>query len=264
MTTLGGIANIVFSGKGPEEPKTVTILGDEKSGKSVLTTTLMDWPSEGAMPLVIAADARGVEACAEVGIEVPNLKVRDQPGAHIIDKMDGLIRSLRTKWRKFDPKNPKDFPFTSVVWDCASSYGQEAMRDIDEFNKNPDDRSDYKILANAFQRTFYGLRDLGVPVIIYAWWRHAHKDQDGKLDPGGAEVPGKWSKNLTGLSDVILILEKTNGTPNGKFLCSDDFDRKLHARMRQGTPAGGRYQSRLNPVEPANLGLVLAKLMRMI
>lgn len=263
MTTLGGISNIVFSGEVPEEPKIVTILGDEKSGKSVLTTQLMDWPEEGGRPLVLATDARGVESCAEVGVRVPNIKIRDQAGANIIQKMDGVIRDLRVKWKKFDPKNPTVFPFTTVVWDCASSFGQEAMRDIDEFNTNPDDRSDYKILGNAFQRVWYGLRDLGVPIIVYAWWRHAHKDQNGKLEVGGAEVPGKWSKSLTGLADQVLILEKSNGTPNGVYRCSDGFDRKLHTRMYQGTPAGGRYESRLEKVEEAHLGMVLAKLMKL-
>ena len=264
MTTLGGIANIVFSGEVPEEAKTITILGDEKSGKSVLTTQLMDWPSEGGRPLVLATDARGVEACAEVGVKVPNIKIRDQAGANIIEKMDGVIRDLRVKWRKFDPKNPTAFPFTTVVWDCASSYGQEAMRDIDEFNKNPDQRSDYAVLAASITRIFYGLRDLGVPVIIYAWWRKSQK-VDNRLEEGGAEIPGKkWSKAITGLADQVLILEKSNGTPKGEFLCPDGFDRKLHGRMYQGTPAGGRYQSRLNPVEPADLGTVLAKLMKLI
>ena len=115
---------------------------------------------------------------------------------------------------------------------------------------------------------FVGLKDLGVPVVFYAWWRHAQKIQvdktTSKFDPGGAEIPGQWSKSLTGLSDQILILEKSTGTPNSEFLCSDGFDRKLYTRTHKGTPAGGRYQSRLNEVEPANLGLVLAKLMRMI
>lgn len=268
MTTLGGIANIVFSGEGPEEPKIITVLGDEKSGKSVLTTQLMDWPAEGAKPLVIAADSRGVDACAEVGIRVPHVKLKDLPGSTIIEKADGLIRDLRVKWKKFNPENPSAFPFSTIVFDCASSYGQYAINAIDETNPNPDKRSDYGLLAESFRRIFVGLKDLGVPVIFYAWWRHAQKIQisktESKFDPGGAEIPGQWSKSLTGLSDQILILEKTTGTPNGPYLCSDGFDRKLYTRTHKGTPAGGRYQSRLNEIEPADLGTVLAKLMRMI
>lgn len=267
MTTIGGITNITLSGEGPEEPKIITVLGDEKSGKSVLTTQLMDWPSEGARPLVIAADSRGVDACAEVGVKVPHIKLRDLPGAHIVDKADGLIRDLRQKWRKFNPAKPDAFPFTTVVFDCASSYGQYAITAIDEFNANPDKRSDYNLLAESFRRIFVCLKDLGVPVVFYAWWRHAQKiridTNTSKFDPGGAEIPGQWSKSLTGLSDQILILEKTTGTPGSEFLCSDGFDRKLYTRTHKGTPAGGRYQSRLNEIEPANLGLVLAKLMNL-
>jgi hypothetical protein len=264
MTTLGGISGIVFSGEGPEEPKVVTVLGDEKAGKSVLTTQLMNWPVEGGQPLVLAADARGVDACADVGVRVPHIKIRDAAGPDIIAKTDGVIRDLRGRWRKFDPANPKAFPFSAIVFDCASSFGQYAITAIDETNKNPDKRSDYALLSEAFRRLFVGLKDLGVPVIFYAWWRHAQKSADGKFDPGGAEIPGQWSKSLTGLSDQVLILEKTNGTPNGRFLCPDGFDRKLHTRMHAGTPAGGRYQSRLEPIEEANLGTVLAKLMKII
>lgn len=264
MTTLGGISNIVYSGEGPEEPKVVTVLGDEKAGKSVLTTQLMDWPDPGGRPLVLAADARGVDACADVGVRVPHIKLRDAIGANIIEKTDGVIRDLRQKWRKFNPAKPEAFPFTTIVFDCASSYGQYAITSIDEFNKNPDKRSDYALLSESFRRLFVGLKDLGVPVIYYAWWRHAQKTTDGKFDPGGAEIPGQWSKSLTGLSDQVLILEKTTGTPNGQFRCSDGFDRKLHTRMHAGTPAGGRYQSRLESIEVANLGLVLAKLMKLI
>ena len=263
MTTIGGISNIVFSGEGPEEAKVLTILGDEKSGKSVLTTQLMDWPEEGGRPLVLAADPRGVDSCAELGIRVPNIKLRDQPGTNIIDKTDGVIRDLRQKWTKFDPRNPSAFPFTTLVFDCASSFGQYAITAIDEFNKNPDKRSDYALLSESFRRIFVGLKELGVPVIFYAWWRHAAKNTDGKFDPGGAEIPGQWSKSLTGLSDQVLILEKATGTPGGKFLCSDGFDRKLHTQMHAGTPAGGRYQSRLDKIEPADLGTVLAKLMKL-
>lgn len=264
MSTVGGIANIVYSGEGPEEPKVITVLGDEKSGKSVLTTQLMDWPSEGGRPLVLSPDARGVDACADVGVKVPHIKIRDTAGLDIIDKTDGVIRDLRVKWKPF---NRESFPFTTIVFDCASSYGQEAMATIDETNTNPDPRSDYKILGDAFRRIFIGLKALGVPIIYYAWWKHAQSLKEGKstkFDPGGADVPGQWSKSLTGLSDQILILEKTNGTPNGLYLCSDGFDRKLHTRMHAGTPAGGRYQSRLEPIEPANLGTVLAKLMKII
>lgn len=268
MTTLGGISNIVFSGEGPEEPKIITVLGDEKSGKSVLTTTLMDWPSEGGRPLVIAADSRGVDACAEVGIKVPHIKLKDAPGAHILDKADGVIRDLRQKWKKFDPKNPAAFPFTTIVFDCASSYGQYAITAIDEFNQNPDKRSDYGLLSESFRRIFVGIKDLGVPVIFYAWWRHATKVQisktESKFEPGGSDIPGQWSKSLTGLSDQICILEKSSGGPKDPFTCSDGFARKLYTRMHKGTPAGGRYQSRLDEIEPANLGLVLAKLMKMI
>lgn len=279
MTTLGGIQNIVFSGEGPEEPKIITVLGDEKSGKSVLTTQLMDWPSEGAKPLVIAADSRGVDACAEVGIRVPHIKLKDvgvydgngasRAQATIIDRADALLRDLRVKWKKFDPKKPDAFPFSSLVFDCASSYGQYAITAIDETNLNPDKRSDYGLLAESFRRIFVGLKDLGVPVIFYAWWRHAQKIQidknTSKFDPGGADIPGQWSKSLTGLSDQILILEKTpGGQKDSPYLCSDGFERKLYTRTHKGTPAGGRYQSRLNEVEPADLGTVLAKLMRMI
>lgn len=263
-TTIGGIANIVFSGEGPEEPKVITVLGDEKSGKSVLTTGLMDWPVEGAKPLVLAADARGVDACAEVGVKVPHIKLRDAPGANILDKTAGVIRDLRQRWKPFDAKS---FPFSTIVFDCASSFGQYAITSIVETNENPDPRSDYGLLAEAYRSIFVGLKDLGVPVIFYAWWRRASSvtvKKVTKLDPGGAEIPGQWSKSLTGLSDQILILDKSNGTPNGEFLCSDGFDRKLHTRMHKGTPAGGRYQSRLAEQEPANLGLVLAKLMKMI
>lgn len=257
--SLGGIAGIVYSGEGPEEPKVVTVLGDEKAGKSVLTTHLMDWPHEGGRPLVLAADARGVDACGDVGIKVPHVKLRDAPGADILAKTDGVIRDLRTRWQKF---HHKTFPFTTIVFDCASSFGQYAITSIDETNKNPDSRSDYALLAAAYRRIFVGLKDLGVPVVFYAWWRHAVKDSSGKFDPGGAEIPGQWAKSLTGLSDQVLILEKTVGTPNGRFLCSDGFDRKLHTRMHKGTPAGGRYQSRLEEIEEANLGTVLAKLMK--
>lgn len=269
MTTLGGIGNIVFSGEGPEEAKVITVLGDEKAGKSVLTTQLMDWPAEGGRPLVLAADARGVDACADVGVRVPHIKLRDTAGATIIDKTDGVIRDLRQKWKKFDPAKPAAFPFSTIVFDCMSSYGQYAITAIDQFNENPDKRSDYGLLAEAYRRLFVGLKDLGVPVIYYAWWRHAHmipasKGTPAKFDPGGAEIPGQWSKSLTGLSDQVLILEKTNGTPGGRFLCPDGFDRKLHTRMHAGTPAGGRYQSRLEPIEEANLGTVLAKLMKII
>lgn len=270
MTILGGIANIVYSGEGPEEAKVVTVLGDEKSGKSGLTATLMDWPAEGGRPLVIAADPRGVDACAELGVRVPHIKLRDvQAPGTIVEKADALVRDLRTKWQKFNPAKPDAFPFTTIVFDCASSYGQYAITAIDETNTNPDKRSDYNLLAESFRRIFVGLKDLGVPVIFYAWWRHAQKIQidkaTSKFDPGGAEIPGQWSKSLTGLSDQILILEKTSGgKADSPYLCSDGFERKLYTRMHKGTPAGGRYQSRLDEIEPANLGLVLAKLMKII
>ncbi len=44
------------------------------------------------------------------------------------------------KWKKFNPAKPEAFPFTTIVFDCMSSYGQYAITAIDEFNKNPDKR----------------------------------------------------------------------------------------------------------------------------
>jgi len=262
----GGIAGIVYSGQTPREPPVLLVLGHEKSGKSSLAITLFDWPVPGARPLVIAADSSGPESCGQLGFPVAHIKVKDQPGETLAEKMDHTLMQLKRMWKPLSA----DFPFSSIVFDCQSSFSEMLLTEDQQLNPSKDPRRNYGAVLAILKRTFLDLKALGVPVIHLAWERPAHTVTVGsgqakreEHEPGGPEVVGSFRKIIAGLSTQIMILRMKKIGVNQPGADKDGFARQLMTRTDNGTVAGGRYQLDLPNPCPPHLGYVLSLILKL-
>ena len=261
----GGIAGIVYAGQTQREPPVLTVLGHEKSGKSSLAITLFDWPVPGARPLVIAVDSSGPESCAQLNFPVAHIKIKDQPGHTYAEKMEHVLGQLRRMWKPLGP----DFPFSSVVFDCQSSFSEMLLSEDQQLNPSKDPRRNYGNVLTIMKRTFWDLKALGVPIIHLAWERPAHTITVGsgpgkheQNEPGGPEIAGSFRKILAGLSTQIMILRMKKVGVNQPGADQDGFTRVLMTRTHEGTIAGGRYQTDLPNPCPAHLGYVLSLILK--
>ncbi len=262
----GGISGIVYSGQTPREPPQILVLGHEKSGKSSLATTLFDWPIPGARPLVLAVDSSGPESCGQLGYPVAHIKIKDQPGETYAEKMEHTLLQLRRVWKPLS----SEFPFSSIVFDCQSTFSEMVLTEDQQNNPSKDPRRNYLNTLPILKRTFWDLKTLGVPVIHLAWERPAQTVMTGskqskreEYEPGGPEIAGKFRKILAGLCTQIMILRMKKigvGQPGAD---QDGFSRVLMTRTDAGTLAGGRYQTDLpNPCAP-HLGYVLSLMLKL-
>lgn len=262
----GGIAGIVYSGQTPREPPVLLVLGDEKTGKSSLATTLFDWPIPGAQPLVIAVDSSGPESCGQLGFPVAHIKIKDQPGETLAEKMDNTLLHLKRMWKPLSP----EFPFSSIVFDCQSTFSEMLLTEDQQNNPSKDPRRNYLNTLPILKRTFWDLKALGVPIIHIAWERRAQTIVTGsghakreEHEPGGPEIAGKFRKIVAGLATQIMILRLKKVGVGQPGADQDGFARLLMTRTDAGTIAGGRYQQDLPNPCPPHLGYVLSLILKL-
>lgn len=256
----GGISGVVYAGQTPREPPQILVVGDEKTGKSSLTTTLFDWPYQGCRPFVIAADSTGVESCAQLGFPVAHVKVKNAAGANTAERMDNVVKDVCAKWQPVGPT----FPFSSVVIDCVSTYSELLLTEDMAANPSPDPRRNYGNILPIQKRLYWDLYNLGVPVIWLGWRRPPNEITTGSgaqkkttREPGGLEVPGKFRKILAGWVHQIFILEMKKVGLGVQGADKEGFSRVLHSRSHDGVIAGGRWQTLLPNPAPPHLGYLL-------
>jgi hypothetical protein len=270
MSLPSNIPGVYMTGTGRPEPSHVLVIAPEKSGKSTLATTLIDYPEKGDMPLVIGFDPTGPESCAAIGKPVPAIKVKD---AHIhypevsttastFEKARAVVTGLERAFRGDDK------PFKVILVDCASTmmstfFSEDARKHV---TKEP--RQTYQRAAQQSQEIMDRLLALGVDIVWLAWLREAIVEESGsgqdkrkKMVLGGALIEGqKFRALLQGRAHNILILEKYKGAQNDALegvqtKCGDGFNRRFHTRQWNNIEAGGRFNLP-NPA-PADLGWIL-------
>src|SRR6266851_4979150 len=96
MTSTNGgqvtlLPGVEISGITPVDAPTIVVPGGHKSGKSSLVPTLFNWPHPGGMPLVLAWDHAGPDACASLGYPVQHIKMKNQPGINLFEKGNNVL-----------------------------------------------------------------------------------------------------------------------------------------------------------------------------
>lgn len=257
----GGLAGVVYAGQSVREPPQILVMGPEKVGKSSLATTLFDWPCKDARPFVIAVDSSGVEACAGLGYPVAHRKVKDAPGSNMHEKMDSVLSDLERQWR---PLGVNGFPFSTIVFDDASSFGEILLTEDMQDNESKDPRKNYGNILQLQKRVFWRLKALNVPIIWLGWERAASEITTGsgqnkqtKREPGTVAIPGNFRQILAGWASQICILRIRKVGVNVQGADKDGNMRVLYTRSHEGTTAGGRWQHLLPDPAPAHLGMML-------
>ncbi len=247
------IPGVVLSGDKPSSAPIILVIAREKTGKSTLAATAFDWPNKGDRPLVIAADESGPDAAAQIGVRLPHIKVKDEPGERYKEKLSFLAGKLETHFA-----NGKK-PYSSLIYDCASTSADKLIDEAHRFGGNPDPRSHYGDMNTAMRSFFFRMVDLNVPTIWLAWLREPETVKEkgaSRFVPGGAQIAGvKFRELLSGRAHVIALLEKNIAKPNDPNASSDGFVRTFRTKQYAGINCETRY--RLPNPMPANLGLLL-------
>ena len=261
--TIGGIQGIVYSGQQLPEPPHILIVGGEKSGKSTLATTLMNWPQPGNMPLVLAFDKTGPDSCAQIGYQIPHIKIKDRPGATFAEKCQTTITEIGLAFGRRSP----DFPFTSIVCDCASTLTEKLLDEEKQLHPDyKDPRKHYGAVLDHSKAIMWRLLDLQVPVIWLSWDKepfvaetvNEKTQQKSKRQVMGKPfTAGNFGKILAGKVHQIMILEKLKIGVGVEGADPQGYVRQLHTRTWENYEAGGRFSSLLPEPAPANLGYVL-------
>lgn len=265
MTTnpFSSIPGVTLTGQYPQEPPLLLVIGPEKCGKSTLATTLVNWPAQNDMPLVIAVDASGPDSCAKLGYSMPHIKVKDQPGRIFWEKCQYVLTTLE------NAKRSGQFPFTSIVIDCASTLAEKLHMDDMRENPSNDPRKNYGNILNQTREFMHRIVDLGLPSVWLAWLREAQVEEkvlpNGRKSKttrlGGANIVGGFRNILAGRASMILPLEKINVGSGQPGADETGYSRVLHTRTWDQIEAGGRYSHLFPEPAPAHLGWVINQMM---
>lgn len=261
MTTnpYASIPGVVLTGIYPQEPPLLLVIGHEKSGKSTLATTLIDYPGKGGMPLIIAADASGPDSCAKLGVQMPHIKIKDAPGRTFWEKTQWVLNTVE------NAKRGGQFPFTSIVIDCASTLAEKLhMEDVRE-NPSADPRRNYGAVLTQTREFMHRILDLGLPSVWLAWLREPQVEEkvlpNGRKSKttrlGGANIVGGFRNILAGKASMILPLEKINVGTGQPGADETGYARCLHTRTWDMIEGGGRYSHLFPEPCPAHLGWVM-------
>lgn len=234
---------------------------------STLTTTLYDWPAKGKMPLVLAYDAAGVDSCAQFGFNVPHIKIKDQPGNSFYEKSLNAIANLKQVFAA--GRQRADFPFSTVVVDCASTMTDRFYEEATIAKKGVKLQA-YGDVLDFSKRVMWSLLELGVPTIWYSWLKDAFVDESGegpqkrrKTVMGGPLITGNFKATLAGKATQMLLLEKQNVGTGQPGTDAQGYRRVLHTRTYNNVECAGRYSQFLpEPCEP-NLAYILHQIMTM-
>lgn len=245
----------------PDENELLLVIAKEKSGKSTLATTLWDFPEVGDRPLVIAFDKTGPDSCAQIGYEVPNIKVANQPGADLWQRSEAVLANLHDVY-----VNKGLRPYSTIFVDCASTQA-EGYWSMTAGLTNPLQR--YGFVLEKCREFLNRLTDLGVPVVYVSWLAEPYVQESGsgqnkskKQVLGGPQILGNFKGLLAGKALMILYMEKIKALGNDPAANSDGYKRIFHTKTHNYVEAGGR-RSLPDPMQ-ANLGLVLAMIRGMV
>lgn len=255
MPTIAGIPGITFTGTTPPEPPILLVIGAEKGGKSAASITLLDWPTPGKIPLIVAFDASGPDSCAQLGYQMHVIKVKDAQGVSLADKAMNVAAHLENSFRN----PPKDFPYGSIVIDCASTMIEKFHEQFSESYTNP--LQVHGAVLNFSKRFFNKLTAIGVPTIWIAWLREPYEDtKTKKMMEGGAQISGSFKNTLAGRATNIVMLDRERvgvGVPGADAY---GYARMFRTRPYRNIALGGRYA--LPDPMPAHLGMILNTIMQ--
>jgi len=266
---VGGVSGITSPASTPCEDPEILICGDEKVGKSFLATSLINWPSPGKGPLILALDRTGPDSCRsfcqQYNVDLSVLKVEDQSGISVWDKTDRALRMLNTAFA--ERRSRADFPFSAVVVDCASTLVDLLFQESMELHPLPQDqrRSNYGEALEQAKQVYWRLRKLHVPVIWLAWLRQPEIRTEGKgaekrkiYIQGGPNILGQFRSFLAGKVQQICLLHKKKVGQGVEGADQDGYLREIRTRPCMDINVGGRYQAFLPDPAPCHLGYLLS------
>lgn len=260
---FSSVPGVTLTGTYPQEPPLLLVIGHEKSGKSTLSTTLVNWPKQGDMPLIIAADASGPDSCAKLGFQMPVLKIKDMPGRTFWEKTQAALNGVE------GAKRAGQLPCTSIVIDCASTLAEKLhMEDVRE-NPSADPRKNYGAVLTQTREFMHRILDLGLPTVWLAWLREPQVEEkvlpNGRRSKttrlGGANIVGGFRNILAGKASMILPLEKVNVGQGQPGADETGYARCLHTRTWDQIEGGGRYSHLFPEPAPAHLGWIINQMM---
>lgn len=250
------IPGVVLSGSTPVEAPIVLVIAREKTGKSTLAATLMGWPREGFSPLVLAFDPTGPDSARRIGVQLPHIKVKDEPGDSYLSKIRGLASKLEGHTAVLRQK------YSSIVIDCASTMADKIFDEAQRNSNNTNPKSHYGDVLNACSSFYYRIADLGLPVVWISWLREPENVADKGVTryiPGGPHIIGSFREKLAGKVQAIVMLDKTVARPGDPNASSDGHIRRFHTRPFAGVNCESRY-ALPNPMK-AHLGWLLHYIM---
>lgn len=238
------------------------VISYEKTGKSTLPVSCVNYPRPGMQPLVLAADPNGPVSCLRLGYPVPNLRFVDMPGVRYWDKVRAALERLE---KHSALKDEVGVIFT----DCVSTLTEKLLDDAKRYSKNPDPRSHYNDVIIQFREYVHRLFDLGVPQVWLSWMEEpttieeklASGQKTSRKIPGGPSILGRKLRAFVGgRADHILFLEKVKYGQGSPGADQEGYVRIFHTRTYQEINAGGRFSHILPEPCPAHLGQILASI----
>jgi hypothetical protein len=235
------------------------VISYEKTGKSTLPVSCVNFPRPGMQPLVLAADPNGPVSCLRLGYAVPNLRFIDMPGARYWDKVRTALDRLEKHAALHDEVGV-------IFTDCVSTLTEKLLDDAKRWSKNPDPRAAYNDVIIQFREYVHRLFDLNLPQVWLSWMEEptvveeklASGQKTMRKIPGGPSILGRKLRAFVGgRADHILFLEKVKyGQVPGAD--PEGYIRLFHTRTYQDINAGGRFSHILPEPCPANVGQILA------
>ncbi len=251
--TIAGIQGIVFSGATPVEPPTILVLGEEKTGKSTLACSLVDWPAPGMQPLVLAFDATGPDSCFQLGYQIPNIKIGMQPGTDMWSRTQGVLNNLEAQFR---PGSKARSTFGSLVIDCGSTLADTLWQEIE----NPIKLQAYGELKDKLSAVYWRLAALRIPTVWLAWLQEASVDnKTKKIIQGGPMMTGNFRRTLAGKATQVMLLAKKKVGTTAPGADREGYVRVLYSKMRDNIALGGRFA--LPDPCPPHLGWVMSAIL---
>jgi hypothetical protein len=235
----------------------------EKTGKSCTTiTTLVDYPTKGKHPLVLAFDKTGPDSCIRLGYQPHVISVREYPqGKSLSERCRAVTQMLINNKAKLHEQHG------AIVVDCASTMATWLLDESRSNSTNPDPRSHYNDMMTWGVEFIHRVIDLGLPTVWLAWLSEAEVSEERvapgapkkkKIQQGGVELPGKkFRKFIAGRADHILVLERQPSMVGAPGASTDGFARVFHTAPWDNINAGGRYSHLLPEPAPAHMGYVL-------
>jgi hypothetical protein len=251
------IPGLILTGSAPVEAPLVAVIAREKSGKSVLATTLVDWPKPGDLPLVLAMDPTGPESCAKLGYQIPYLRWKDEPGATWREKLFSLLNKVELCFRGNGPKP------SSLLIDCTSTMTERLYEEAQRIMQTKDNRQRFGYVKDASTAFFYRIHDLGIPTAWIAWLKEMEtitEHGNKRIVPGGVQAVGSFRETLSGKAQQVVLLEKLQGMPGDPNASSDGAIRRFRTRDFAGIRCEGRFP--LPDPMPANLARLFHYIMQ--